>query len=74
LDENQPGAGFGDGVTPNLTAVLQSEQETPGQDAGRPAPTTEGRLGSAGEPRSMPTSLPAAYGLQPTAPVRKRGD
>jgi hypothetical protein len=85
--EGQPDS-FGDGITPNLTAVLEFDQE----DGSDPAsgnldaapvthnPTPGAQPGTAGSSpddvrpsRSAATSLPAAYGIQPLAPVRPRG-
>ncbi len=91
--EGQPGASFGDGFTPNLTAVLEPDQ---GQDsdgvpigdegfggsgydpaAGSDSLEAGAMSGAAGEAVPLPgattTTLPAAYGLQPLAPVRKSG-
>jgi hypothetical protein len=65
------GAILGNGITPNLTAVLETEQEEIWPDARPPA----GRSGSESARPSGPvtTTLPPAYGIQPLAPVRRRG-
>jgi hypothetical protein len=64
--------GLGDGITPNLSAVLETErwdivalssQSRPGD--------TSGASDSARPAQSGTTTLPAAYGIQPLAPVRR---
>jgi hypothetical protein len=64
---------LGNGITPNLVAVLETEE---GEEAFEPSPYTQ--PGSARPyqdeaPPSEPvtTMLPAAFGTQPLAPVRK---
>jgi hypothetical protein len=66
-----PGGILGNGITANLTAVLETEEEqafdpSPGSqpDTARP---DRGNVGPSG---SASTMLPAAFGLQPLAPVR----
>jgi hypothetical protein len=79
----EPDIGFGDGITPNLTAVLETHPG-PGDvlvpaSGARPA-SAEAQSGAAasgfddrpGEPATI--NLPAAYGMQPLAPVRPSGD
>ena len=73
-DVNLPEGILGGGGTPNLTAVLETQNE--GDDSGDASSEDE-------EPKSEPTAdagqplepgttmLPAVYGVQPLAPVRK---
>ncbi|WP_428489685.1 hypothetical protein [Rhodopila sp.] len=66
---------LGNGITPNLTAVLETEIADAGPDA---APATQSGQARAKAktppgPGSTTTNLPAAFGMQPLAPVRKRG-
>jgi hypothetical protein len=78
----EPDIGFGDGITPNLMAVLETNPAT-GED---PAPSSGARPASAeAQPsaaasavgdrpgRPVTTTLPAAFGMQPLAPVRRSG-
>ena len=80
LGEDQPDISLGDGITPNLIAILEPDQEdddrsdAPSRDDGpqsldndsrRPAEINQAQPGTA--------SLPAAYGIRPLAPVRPRG-
>jgi hypothetical protein len=63
---------LGNGITPNVVAVLETEQ---GDDADTPAnvrPRAAGRRQS-GVRSSGPvtTMLPAAFGMRPLAPVRR---
>jgi hypothetical protein len=63
---------LGNGVTPNLTAVLETEAE---ETFDAPQYTQRGPEASAagGAPpvESGTTTLPAAFGMRPLAPVRK---
>lgn len=76
-DPTVPGGILGNGVTPNLTAVLEPDasdwpesfedwvQTQPGPpDAGTRPEQARG---------AATTNLPAAFGRQPLAPVRKQG-
>jgi hypothetical protein len=65
---------LGDGITPNLVAVLETEPED-GSDPATGARSVPVRSASAAEPPPEPstTNLPSAFGLQPLAPVRQRG-
>ena len=74
-DPDLSGDILGNGITPNLTAVLETEIADAGPDA---APATqsdqvEGSSETQPGPGSTTTNLPAAFGMQPLAPVRKRG-
>ncbi|WP_428485573.1 hypothetical protein [Rhodopila sp.] len=75
-DAFNSGGILGDGVTPNVVATLDfGEQEptdaTSGQSA--PDPSAADAAGQAAEKQAAPTvTLPAAYGIKPLAPVRKR--
>ena len=66
---------LGNGITPNLTAVLETEIADDEHDA--PPASQSGQMRATPEtplrPGSATTNLPAAFGLQPLAPVRKRG-
>jgi hypothetical protein len=81
VGEGQPDNSFGDGITPNLTAVLEFDQEdddpfdAPSRDDGHQSPDT-GSQGPTVTSQAQPgtASLPAAYGIQPLAPVRRRGN
>jgi hypothetical protein len=60
-----------DGRTPNVTATLEMDRHA------QPEPTPEGQQPTSGRSwtASAPTpttTLPAAYGLTPLAPIRKR--
>jgi hypothetical protein len=63
---------LGNGITPNLVAVLEEEQEEDGSDDSSDSqPDTAGSGQGDGRPSgSAATKLPAAYGMQPLAPVR----
>jgi hypothetical protein len=66
--------GIGDGITPNLSAVLETEQWDIFASSSQSRPRdTGGTSGSAQPAQSGTTTLPAAYGIQPLAPVRRRG-
>jgi hypothetical protein len=74
--ENQPDFRFGVGITPNLTAVLESDQEVDEFDstdqlAGIQSGPAESQPSQ--QTRPATATLPAAYGAQPLAPVRPRG-
>jgi hypothetical protein len=63
---------LGNGITPNLTAVLETEQDesfdsSPDTPAARPTKADARTSGP------VTTVLPAAFGMQPLAPVRKNG-
>lgn len=65
---------FGDGLTPNLTAVLETQNRNPtsAHPAGQQA--ASGFVGQVA--RSVPggaTNLPTAFGIRPFAPVRGSG-
>jgi hypothetical protein len=67
---------LGDGRTPNVTAVLETEQEDAFEEpagtqpgSARPADDENGARPSG----SVARNLPAAFGMQPLAPVRSRG-
>jgi hypothetical protein len=76
----EPDIGFGDGITPNLTAVLEFHPAA-GDDvapaSGAPPASAEPQGGVAGDDRNdrpggaAPTNLPAAFGTRPLAPVRR---
>ena len=72
-EPDQSGGLFGDGRTPNLIAVLETVQadEDALYDRSGAKPASTGAAADT-PPASTPTSmLPAAYGMQPLAPVRK---
>jgi hypothetical protein len=78
--ENRPDVSFGDGITPNLTAVLETDQEAdhpfdaPSNDEGPHALNHRPqRSVGTGQDEPRTASLSPAYGLQPLAPVRPRG-
>jgi hypothetical protein len=81
LGEGAPDVSFGDGFTPNLTAVLELDAPDDDLASAKPIPSASGlgvpanqaRSGRNGTPtpRSAATNLPTAYGLQPLAPVDK---
>jgi hypothetical protein len=62
---------LGNGMTPNLTAVLETEQPD-GSDASSGTQPGSARTAPDVTPDAGPvaTMLPAAYGIQPLAPVR----
>ena len=71
-DLNLPGALLGNGITPNLTGVLEAED----QDDFDPLPHSQNSLSAARQDAPPPaepvtTMLPTAFGLQPLAPVRR---
>jgi hypothetical protein len=80
--EDQPDFRFGDGITPNLTAVLEPDQEVDEFDSTeQPASTKQttsihgdrAQNGAAQQARPATATLPTAYGARPLAPVRPRG-
>lgn len=70
---------LGDGMTQNLVAILETEAlETEGGDqsdafALAPEPAGSWPAESEGDSQTAGAALPAAYGMQPLAPVRPRG-
>jgi hypothetical protein len=65
---------LGNGITPNVMAVLETEQDDPsdvGSDSA-PASARPARTG-AGPSGPVTTMLPPAFGMQPLAPVRGTG-
>lgn len=73
-DLHPSGGVLGDGITPNLTAVLETEQE----DDFDSSPYTQPKTARRGQATAQPdqpgtTTLPAAFGMQPLAPVRRFG-
>jgi hypothetical protein len=87
--EAAPGRSFGDGFTPNVSAVVEfdqeaggfegggNEQEDGGGSAGRRPDETRSAVDSlrSGPPPSGvgTVTLPEAYGIKPLAPVRPVG-
>ncbi len=86
--EAAPGIGFGDGITPNLTAVLEPDPQAHAFDPAFGADDTDAGYFDADSPdmqtrqpgpddrdRSEPVqvNLPAAFGSQPLAPARRPG-
>lgn len=72
-DLDASGVLLGDGFTPNLTAVVEFEQpqdepdwQSSGSDSGWLA------TNAVQDTASETSSLPAAYGMKPVAPVRRR--
>jgi hypothetical protein len=65
---------LGDGITPNLTAVLETEQED-ASDLSFGTQPRSARAAPGASPPSGPatTTLPPAYGMQPLSPVRRSG-
>jgi hypothetical protein len=70
--EDRPDITFGDGITPNLTAVLETEQEEEVFDFPPPRAVSS-RTSPAQQAGSATTALPPAYGVRSLAPVRPRG-
>ena len=70
---------LGNGITPNLTAVLETEQQDDtfddgdGSQQGSTQPSAQPSTGAAPSSGPATTMLPAAYGIQPLAPVRSSG-
>jgi hypothetical protein len=73
-----PGGILGNGITPNVTAVLETEQEDgPGGSLGVPANARQPEREDVGPSGPVTTMLPPAFGMQPLAPVRpiaRRGE
>jgi hypothetical protein len=71
---NLPGGILGNGVTANLTAVLETEQDDDPDTASDNQQPASARQADDDSQSSGPatTTLPAAYGMQPLAPVRSR--
>ena len=62
---------LGNGITPNLTAVLETEQEDEsGEAPGAQTDTEQPERGDVGPSGPVATMLPPAFGMQPLAPVR----
>jgi len=66
---------LGDGLTPNVTAVLETEQQEEWNSSPDMPPGSATSQAAAAQPSraATTTTLPAAYGMQPLAPVRSRG-
>jgi hypothetical protein len=76
MGEDPPDFSFGDGITPNLAAVLEmdpdaDESDYTDQHAGMQLGSPES--GPSQQTRAATATLPAAYGARPLAPVRPRG-
>jgi hypothetical protein len=71
---NLPGGILGNGITANLTAVLETEQHDDPDATTTTQQPASARPAADGSQSSGPatTTLPAAYGMQPLAPVRSR--
>ena len=66
---------LGDGITPNLIGVLEPDQhDQPDARSAKPAPREAKALNRSRTRHQPPrtANLPAAFGLKPMAPVRKR--
>ncbi len=80
--EDAPDRRFGDGLTPNVSAVVEFDERTEDEEDG-PADVDASSEGQSARSRSAATdvqplgsgtsSLPAAYGMTPLAPVRRTG-
>jgi hypothetical protein len=69
-----PGGILGDGITPNLTAVLETEQEDRFDSVSDKDPGSTAAVADDARPtQGVTTVLPAAFGMQPLAPVGKPG-
>jgi hypothetical protein len=65
---------LGDGITPNLTAVLESRHEgSRDSPANRQKPAGRPEVALASQYKSSVRMLPAAFGLRPLAPVGTPG-
>jgi hypothetical protein len=66
---------LGNGITPNLVAILETEQgDTFEDEPGMQPDPSRSASEEAAPPRGpVTTNLPAAFGIRPLAPVRKRG-
>ena len=72
-DGKLDGGILGDGITPNLIAVLETEQTDDSDDSGEAGPGSAGSEADDAAPAVMGTTmLPSAYGMRPLAPVRTR--
>ena len=75
--EDEPDISFGDGITPNLTAVVepdaQPEDDQTEDDQTEDSPPDRRSATEDGRPQMVTAALPEAYGLTPLAPVRRRG-
>lgn len=69
-DSHLPEGILGDGITQNLTAVLETvQQEASDAFSSPPAATAGSDREATPEPRPATTTLPAAFGTRPLAPV-----
>jgi hypothetical protein len=72
-----PGGILGDGITANMIAVLETEQEEDcdATSAAQPPvvrqPAAQSRPSTARPSGPVTATLPPAYGMQPLAPVRR---
>ncbi|MDR3533481.1 MAG: hypothetical protein P4L90_23345 [Rhodopila sp.] len=65
---------LGDGLTPNLTGVLETEPDDDFDSSPYIQPNKTGRQPDAAQPDEPVTAaLPPAFGSRPLAPVRKPG-
>jgi hypothetical protein len=66
---------LGDGLTANPIAVLETEQEEASKSSSGGQPVSSARSSGDTAQRAGPitTTLPAAFGMQPLAPVRSLG-
>jgi hypothetical protein len=66
---------LGNGITANLTAVLETEQDddASGEPLDSQPASARPNRGNAAPSEPVTTTLPAAYGMQPLAPVRGIG-
>jgi hypothetical protein len=72
-EESDFGGGIlGDGITPNLTAVLEMDGDE-GSDCSNGAQPATAQPQANATPASGTSTLPAAFGMRPLAPVWKRG-
>jgi hypothetical protein len=76
MGDDQSGGFLGNGITPNLTGVLETEQEDDFDLLSDSAPIATSATPASEQQPDEPvvTMLPVAYGLRPLAPVvRKQG-
>jgi len=72
--EDLPAGILGDGVTPNLVAVIETEQQEDDDTSPHAAINrVESHLDQTQSPTAVTGTLPAAFGMKPLAPVRPRG-
>nr|WP_294517077.1 hypothetical protein [uncultured Rhodopila sp.] len=72
-EDADTGVWLGDGITPNLTGVLEPDEEQDSETAGaRPANSVAAAHADWPETRLRTAMLPQTHGMQPFAPVRKR--